>query len=115
MDPPVPILPDPQRSFSPRESRIATATGRRDGGDHAAGLRIDLLNPILGNLKQIATVEGRPGMRGHIDRAQRLSARGIQRVQRVASGEPDALTVVGDAMHVVDARKRSVLTDDLGG
>ena len=46
----IPILPDPKRPFGPREPRI-TAAGRRDRGDHIAGLRINLLDAILGELK----------------------------------------------------------------
>ena len=72
MDLPVPILPDPERPFGPGEPRVAAAAGRRDRGEHAAGVRIDLLDAILGDLKQVLAVEGRSGMRGDIDRAQRL-------------------------------------------
>ena len=75
MDLPLPILPDPQRPFGPGEPRVAAAAGRRDGGEHAAGLRIDLLDVILGDLKQVLAVEGRACMRGDVDRAQRLPAR----------------------------------------
>src|SRR5262249_46003677 len=52
MDLPVPILPDPGRPFGPREPRVIAAAGRRDRGEHTAGLRIDLLDAILGELKQ---------------------------------------------------------------
>ena len=54
-------------------------------------------------------------MRGDIDRAQRLPARGIEGVQLVSGGKPDVLAVVRDPMHAVDTRKGSILTDDLGG
>jgi hypothetical protein len=37
--------------LDPREPRV-TAAGRRDG-EHTAGLRIDLLDPILDDLKQL--------------------------------------------------------------
>jgi hypothetical protein len=50
MDLPVPILPNPERPFGPREPRATTA-GRRDCGEHTAGLRIELLDAILGELK----------------------------------------------------------------
>ena len=91
MDLPVPILPHPERPFGPGEPRVAAAAGRRDRGEHAAGLRIDLLDAILGDLKQVLAVEGRSGMRGDIDRAQRLAARRIEGVQLVAGGKPDVL------------------------
>ena len=63
MDLAVAILPDPERTFGPRQSRVAAAAGRRDRGEHAAGLRIDLLDAILDELKQVLAVEGRSGMR----------------------------------------------------
>jgi hypothetical protein len=69
MDLPVPILADPERPFRPREPRVTAAAVRRDRGEHTAGLRIDLLDAILGQLKQVLAVEGRSGMRGDIDRA----------------------------------------------
>jgi hypothetical protein len=66
-DLPIPTLPDPERTFSPREPRVAAVAGRGDGGEHSATLRIDLLDAILGDLKQVLAVEGRPCMRGDID------------------------------------------------
>ncbi len=89
MDLPLPVLPHPERPFGPGEARVAAAAGRRDRGEHAAGLRIDLLDAILGDLEQVLAVEGGSGMRGDIDRAQRLPARRIEGVQPVAGGEPD--------------------------
>src|SRR5512135_1461195 len=65
----LPILAYPQHSFGPVESRVAAAAGRRDGGKHTAGLRIDLLDAILGDLKQMFAVEGGSGVRGDVDRA----------------------------------------------
>ena len=115
MDLAVPILAHPERPFGPGEPGVAAAAGRRDRGEHAAGLRIDLLDAILGDLKQVLAVEGRSGMRGDIDRAQRLAARRIEGVQPVAGGEPDVLAVIGDAMHLVDTRKGPVFAEDFGG
>ena len=112
MDLPLPVLPHPERPFGPREPR--GAAGRRGRGEHTAGLRIDLLDAILGELKQVPAVESRSGTRGDIDRAQRLSARRVEGDQLVSSGKPDVLTVIRDSMHVVDTSK-SILTDDLGG
>ena len=62
IDLPVPILPHPERPFGPRESRVTAAAGGRDRGEHAAGLRIDLLDAIPGELKQVLAVEGRSCM-----------------------------------------------------
>src|SRR4029453_1806611 len=66
MDLPVPILPDPERPFGPREPRVTAAAGRRDRGEHPAGLRIDLLDAISGDLKQVLAVEGGSRIRDDI-------------------------------------------------
>src|SRR5580765_1330473 len=67
IDLPGPILPHPERPFGPREPRTAAA-GRRDRGEDSAGLRVDLLDAILGELKQVLAIEGRSCMRGDLDR-----------------------------------------------
>src|SRR5215475_4661213 len=113
MDFPLPMLPHPERSFSPREPRSTTA-GCRERGEYTAGLRIDLLDTILGDLKQVPAVKGRSRRRGDRNRAKHLPARGIEGVQPVSTGKPDVLTVIRDAMHDVCTRKGSIFTDDLG-
>ena len=105
IDLPVPILPHPERPFGPREPRVTAAAGCRDGGEHSAGLRLDLLDATRCELEQMLTVEGRSCIRGDIDRAQRLPARRIEGVQPVSSGNLDVLTVIRDSMHVVDTGK----------
>ena len=114
MDLPVPILPHPERPFGPCEAGVTAAAGRRDRGEHTAALRIDLLDAILGELKQVLAVEGRSCMRGGIDRAHRLSARRIEGVQLVAGRKPDVLTVKRNPIHLVDPGKGAILTDDFG-
>jgi hypothetical protein len=114
IDLPIPIPSHPERPFGPREPRGTIAAGRRDRGEHTAGRRIDLLDTIPGQLKQVLAVEGRSRIPGDGDRAQRLPARRIERRERVARGEPHVLTIERDAMHLVDTRKRSILADDLG-
>jgi hypothetical protein len=57
------VLPDPERALAPGEAGIAAAARRRDGGQHAAGRRVDLLDPALGDLEQVPAVEGRSRMR----------------------------------------------------
>src|SRR5208282_2169063 len=112
MDLPVPILPHPKRPFGPREPRITAAARSGDRGEHPAGLRIDLLDAILGELIEVPAVEGRSGMRGDIDRAHHLPARRIEGVQVVSGRKPDVPTVKRNPMHVVDTRKGSILTQD---
>src|SRR6266852_3586812 len=114
MDLPVPILSNPERPFGPREPRVNAAARRRDRGEHTAGLRIDLLDAILGKLKQVPAVEGRSCMPGDIDRAHRLPARRIEGVELVSGRKPDVLTVIRDPMHVVDTRKGAILTENFG-
>src|SRR3546814_15194432 len=89
MDLAIPVLPHPERLFGPGEPRVAAAAGRRNGGEHTTGLRIDLLDAILGELKQVLAVEGRSGMRGDVDRAQRLPDRRVEGVQLVAGSKPE--------------------------
>src|ERR1700693_273271 len=59
MDLPIPILSDPERPFGPREPRVTATAGRWDGGEHTASLGINLLDAILGNLKQVLPIECR--------------------------------------------------------
>src|SRR5688572_2577556 len=72
------MLPDPQRAFGPGETRIAAIAGSRDRGEHAAGLGIDLLDALLGDLEQVLAVESGSGMRRNVDRAHGLAARRIE-------------------------------------
>src|SRR5205823_13300558 len=114
MDLAVRILAYPQRPFGPREPRV-TAAGSRNGGQHAAGLGINLLDAIARELKQVLAVKGRSCIRDDIDRAQRLAARWIERVQLVPRSKPDVLTIVCDSSDMVRIGERAVLTDDFGG
>ena len=74
----------PEHPFGPGEPRAAA--GRRDRGEHLPGVRIDLLDATLGELKQVPAVEGRTCRRGDIDRAHHLPARRIEGVQLVSGG-----------------------------
>src|SRR5262245_61684138 len=47
VDLPAAMLPHPERPFGPGEPRVTAAAGRWDGGEHTAGVRIDLLDAIL--------------------------------------------------------------------
>src|SRR5262245_52849357 len=51
IDLPVPVLPHPECPFGPREPRVTAAAGRRDRGQHSAGLRVDLLDATRGDLE----------------------------------------------------------------
>src|SRR6516225_8568485 len=110
-----PILADPERAFGPGEAGVTAAAGGRDRGEHAAGPGVDLLDAIFGNLKQMLAVKRRSGTGCDIDLTHRLSARGVERVQLVARRKPDVLSVIGDAIHALDARKGTVLSDNFGG
>src|ERR1700692_1673780 len=78
MDLAAPMLPHPKRPFGPGEPRVAAATGGRNRREHVAGLRIDLVDAILGDLKQMLAIEGRPCMGGDIDRTYRFAGHGIE-------------------------------------
>jgi hypothetical protein len=112
MDLPVPILPDPERAFSPREPRVAATAGCWDRGEHTASFGVDLLDAILGDLKQVFAVESRSCMRRDIYRAHHLSARRIEGIQLVARCKPDVLTVKANSMHAVSSRERAILLND---
>jgi hypothetical protein len=113
MDLPVPILPHPQRSFRPRKPRSG-APGRRNRGEHAAGVRIDLLDAVARKLEQVVTVESRSCMRGDIDRVDCLPALWVKCVQLVSRRKPDVLTIVSDSSYVFDAGKGTVFANDFG-
>src|SRR3954451_10365249 len=111
---PGPILPDPKRPFGPGEARIAAAARGGDGGEYMPCLWVDFLDASLGNLKEVLAIEGRSGVRREVDRAYRLSARGIHGVQSVSGRKPEVLAVICDAMHVVDPRKGSIFLENFG-
>lgn len=114
MDLPLPILPDPERPVGPGKTGVSTSARRRDGAEDATGLRIDLLDAILRNLKQVPPIESGARVRGDIERAQRLPVCRIEGTQFISKSEPDVLAVVADSMDVVGPRERSKLIYDLG-
>ena len=77
--------------------------------------RIDLLNAILGELKQVLAIKCRSCMPRDIDRAHHFPTHRVERLQGLSRSKPYVLTVIRDAMHMVDARKGSILANDLGG
>jgi len=108
----IPILSDPESTFGPRAARVATTARRRDRREHPATLRIDLLNAILGDLKQVLAVEGGSCMRSDVDGTLHLPTRRIERVQLVPRSKPDVLPVIRDTMDSVGTWKRTILTND---
>ena len=114
MNLPVPIVSYPECPFGPREPRVAAAAGSRNRGEYTAGVRIDLLDTILGDLIEVPSVEGRSSMRGDINRPQRFAARRIEGGQLASGRKPDLLTVIGDSMHMIDTRKGSIFTENFG-
>jgi hypothetical protein len=115
VDLPIPIFPDPERSFRPRKSRVAAVARGWNRGEHAAGLGINLVDAILGNLKKVFPIESRSRMRRDIDRALHLPARRIKGVQLISRGKPDIVPVISDTIHSLDARKGAILTNYFGG
>src|SRR5271154_7002767 len=113
MDLPVPILPHPERAFGPRKSRTGSL-GRRNCAEHAAGVRVNLLDAVARKLEQVATVERRSRMRGDVDSADLLPTFGIKCVEFVSRGKPDVLTVIGDPGDMFDAWKRAVFAKNFG-
>jgi len=83
VDLPCPILPNPESAFSPSKSRVTAVAGRRDSGENSTRLWIDLLNAILGDLKQMAAIEGRSCMRSDINRTLHFAARRVEGIQPV--------------------------------
>jgi hypothetical protein len=108
------MLSHPECPFGPGKTRVTATTRRRDRREHTASLRVDLLDAIPGNLKQVLAVEGRSCMRGDINRAQHLSAHRIEGVQLVSGSKPDMLTVKRNPMDVVGTRKGTVFTENFG-
>src|SRR5262245_4797869 len=112
MNLPAPMLPDPERSFGPRQARVAAAAGRWARRQNATRRRIDLLNAILGDLIEVLAIERRSGVGGDVDRTHGLPARGIKGIQLVSGCKPDVPTIERDPMHVVDTRKGSIFAED---
>ena len=67
---PFPILAHPERAFGPGQSRVPAAAGRRDCGEHAPSLRIDLVDAALGDLEQMLAVERSARMSGDVESNQ---------------------------------------------
>src|SRR5574341_291984 len=74
----VAVLPHPQAALGPGEPRVAALAGRRDRGQHLAAGRVDLVDARLGDLIEVAAVEGGAGIAGASQRARGLAARGVE-------------------------------------
>src|SRR6516165_488719 len=108
----IPILSNPESPFRPSQPRVAAIAGRRDGGKHSASPWIDLLNAILGDLKQVLAVESRSCMRGDIERALHLPTRRVESVQFVSRSKPDVLSVISDTMDSGGTWEGAILPND---
>src|SRR3984893_7637232 len=113
MDLPVSILPHPERSFGPRKPRSGSP-GRRNCAEHAAGVRINLLDAVARKLEQVMTVKSRRSMRSDVDCADLPPSLGIECVELVFRRKPDVLPVVCDPIHLFDAGKRAIFANDFG-
>ena len=76
--------------------------------------RINLLNRLVRNLEKIAPIEGRTRMSWNLNGLRQLSAFRIERLEFVAGGKPDIVSVVGHTMHVGRTWKWTVLALNLG-
>jgi len=79
------------------------------------GFQIDLLDAILGYLKEVLAIKSCSGVRGDIDRAHRLPACGIDCIQFISGSKPDMLTVIGNSVHVIGTWKGTILANDFCG
>ena len=61
------------------------------------------------------TVEGRPRVRGDIDRPLRGAGCRVKGIQLVSGGVPNVLTVIGDAPNVDGTFERPVFANNLSG
>src|SRR4029077_11916384 len=77
IDLPLLIMSHPERPFGPGEPRMTAAFRRRDRCQNLAGLWIDLLNTIIGDLIQMLAVKSCSCVCGDIHRADYLPARRI--------------------------------------
>src|SRR5215813_10578429 len=100
----------PQFTVDPGDAGDETV--RLDGAEDRAGLRIDLMDAIPGDLVQVSAIEGGSRMRWDIERAHRFPAHRIDLFQRVAGRDPDIGAVIADPMHMRDIRKGAVFADD---
>src|SRR6266508_2547062 len=107
------VLADPERPLGPGQVRVAAVGRRRDGGADLARARIDLLDPVVGELPEVFAVEGGAGVGGDGELADQRAAAGIEGDDALASGEPDVGTVEGHAVDVVDAGIGAILAEDL--
>src|SRR6266567_8351537 len=101
-----PVMPNPERSFGPGETRVTAGSRRWDRGEHLACLWIDLVNATLNDLKEVLAVEGRSCVRSHIDHPHHFPARRIEGIQLVARCKPHVLTVIANSMHAFGAGER---------
>ena len=67
MDLPIPVLPDPQTAFSPRQTGVTSAAGCRNRTEHLTASGIDLLDALLCDLKKVLAIECCSCMRGDIN------------------------------------------------
>ncbi len=113
MDLPRAVFADPERALGPGEARVAALRRRRDRGDDLAGARVDLLDPVAGDLPQVLAVEGRAGVGRDGELTDQRAALGIERDDALAAREPHVRAVEGHAVDLLDAGVGTVLAEDL--
>src|SRR5262249_23274389 len=115
VDLPLPVRPHPERPPRPGQPGVAPASRCGDGQQHSAGGGIDLLNPVVGDLVEVAPVEGSASVARDVEGAAGLAGGGVDGSELLSGGEPDVPPVEGDPGHVRLPGKGSVLSDDLRG
>jgi hypothetical protein len=75
---------------------------------------LDLADHRLGDLEQMRSVERRSRISSDVERADDLSACGIEGVQPVAGSKPDPLPIKADPVHAIDVRKGAIFAKDFG-
>mmetsp|Transcript_23675 Transcript_23675/g.56340 ORF Transcript_23675/g.56340 Transcript_23675/m.56340 type:complete len:258 (-) Transcript_23675:185-958(-) len=109
------VFAHPQAALGPGQARVAALAGRRNGRQHAAADRVDLVDARLGDLVEMLAVEGRARIGGLGQAAQHRAGGGVDGQQFSARGGPDAVAVVRDAGDRRHALEGPELSQDLGG
>src|SRR5262249_39181161 len=108
------ILADEEEALRPRHAGVAAFARRWNRVHDAAGLGLDLVDALLGDLIEMRAVERGAGVGRDVDRGDGLAARRIERIHPRPSRIPNVLPIERHPRNILDARKRPILTNNLG-